>query len=146
MPCNVMNDKLWPYDTFQSGKVNKKTNKKKTHMHSCAWRVLFRSTAFKISMWRIVLHRWSNFDRWTSRNSDSKFRKLAELHVCAFQNKSFCWVFFQFCQLVCKKKLPLWIEENKLDDSAATKLKSDKDISFSNSSRKKKQHEHRKWN
>lgn len=34
MPCNVMNDKLWPYNTFQSGKVNKKTNNK-NHTHCC---------------------------------------------------------------------------------------------------------------
>lgn len=41
MPCNVMNDKLWPYDTFQSGKRIKRHIHKKKPPQSCRVRFLF---------------------------------------------------------------------------------------------------------
>lgn len=54
MPCNVMNDKLWPYNTFQSGNINKKNKNK--YIKNMFTLCVFYSCCFSVSLlsWSIV--------------------------------------------------------------------------------------------
>lgn len=51
MPCNVMNDKLWPYNTFQSGNINKKNKNKYIKNVFTLCGVFFKAVAFLCLYW-----------------------------------------------------------------------------------------------